>query len=103
MKTIHIEASEPYNVIIGNGILDKSGEIISKVLKSKRTVIVSDDNVYPYLRLGAGAGSNDTTFWLKKYTDYWWMGNVAGNTGIKINKDKTVEIVGTAKIYATLA
>lgn len=47
MKTIHIEASEPYNVIIGSGILDKSGEIISKVLKSKRTVIVSDDNVYP--------------------------------------------------------
>lgn len=63
----------------------------------------SGTNVYPYLRLGAGSGSPDTTFWLKKYTSYWWMGNVSGNTGIKINTDKTVEIVGTAKIYATLA
>lgn len=47
MKTIHIEASEPYNVLIGSGILDNSGEIVSGVLKSKHTVIVSDDNVYP--------------------------------------------------------
>ena len=47
MKTIHIEASEPYNVLIGSGILDKSGEIVSGLLKSKHTVIVSDDNVYP--------------------------------------------------------
>ena len=64
MKTIHIEASEPYNVIIGSGILDKSGEVVSKLLKSKHTVIVSDDNVYPLYgeRLEKSLTENGFTF-----------------------------------------
>lgn len=46
MKTIRIEASEPYNVIIGRGLLDNCGDTVAGVLKSKRTVVVSDDTVY---------------------------------------------------------
>ena len=39
-------ASQSYDVIIGHGILKDAGNYISDVLKSRRTVIVSDDNVY---------------------------------------------------------
>ena len=40
-------ASQSYDVIIGRGVLKNAGKYISDVLKSRRTVIVSDDNVYP--------------------------------------------------------
>lgn len=46
MKTIHINASQPYDVIIGHGLLDCAGGYIKKVLKSNKTVIVTDDIVY---------------------------------------------------------
>ena len=47
MKKITVKASQSYDVIIGSGILNDADKYISAVLKSKRTVIVSDDNVYP--------------------------------------------------------
>lgn len=46
MKTIHINASQPYDVIIGSGLLDTAGTYIKNVLKSSKTVIVTDDIVY---------------------------------------------------------
>ncbi|MBO5163987.1 MAG: 3-dehydroquinate synthase [Ruminococcus sp.] len=45
MKTIHIETSSPYDVYIERGSLAKSGELISKVIDSKKTVIITDDTV----------------------------------------------------------
>jgi 3-dehydroquinate synthase len=47
MKKITVNASQRYDVIIGSGLLKDAGKYISEVLKSRRTVIVSDDNVYP--------------------------------------------------------
>ena len=48
MKRITVNAaSQSYDVIVGHGILKDAGSYISEVLKSRRTVIVSDDNVYP--------------------------------------------------------
>ena len=47
MNKITVKASQSYDVIIGSGILADAGRFISDVLKSRRTVIVSDDNVYP--------------------------------------------------------
>lgn len=81
----------------------KSYSVLNSKLKLGWDSSDTGTNIYPYLRLGAGSGSNDTTFWLKKYSDYWWMGNVSGNAGIKITNNKEIEVVGTAKIYATLA
>ena len=47
MNRITVKASQSYDVIIGSGLLAGGAEYISDVLKSRRTVIVSDDNVYP--------------------------------------------------------
>ena len=45
MKTINVHTSSPYNIIIQRGSLDKSGELISSALKSKKAVIITDDIV----------------------------------------------------------
>ena len=47
MKKITVKASQNYDVLIGSGLLKDSGKYISDVLKSRRTMIVSDDNVFP--------------------------------------------------------
>lgn len=63
MHTISINASEKYDVMIGSGLLSDAGKYISEVVKSRRTVIVSDDNVYPLhgekLRLSLEASGFD--------------------------------------------
>lgn len=45
MKTINVRTSRPYDVIIERGSLKKSGELISQVINSKKTVIITDDTV----------------------------------------------------------
>ena len=45
MEKVTINASRSYDVLIGNGILDRAGELISAVLKAKRACIITDDNV----------------------------------------------------------
>ena len=45
MRTIHITASTEYDVLIGEGLLDKSGELTRRVVKPCRCMLVSDDTV----------------------------------------------------------
>ena len=45
MRKIHISASTDYDVLIGEGLLDKSGELTRKVVKPCRCLLVSDDTV----------------------------------------------------------
>lgn len=45
MKIINVRTSRPYNVIIERGSLEKSGELISQIINSKKTVIITDDTV----------------------------------------------------------
>ena len=47
MRKITVKASQSYDVMIGSGLLKNAGKYISDVLKSRRTFIVSDDNVFP--------------------------------------------------------
>jgi len=48
MKTITVEASKKYDVIVGQGLLDKAGEYIREVVpKAARAAVISDDNVAP--------------------------------------------------------
>lgn len=47
MKTIHVNASNAYDVMIGSGLLAFAGEAIRAVTKAKRICIVSDSTVYP--------------------------------------------------------
>lgn len=45
MTKIRINASKPYDVVIGNGLLEKSGQLISEAVKGRKAVIVTDDIV----------------------------------------------------------
>lgn len=47
MNKITVKASQNYDVLIGSGILKDAGKYAADILKSRRTMIVSDDNVYP--------------------------------------------------------
>ncbi len=45
MRSIHITVSTSYDVLIGDGLVDKCGELTAKVVKPCRCLIVSDDTV----------------------------------------------------------
>ena len=45
MKRITVNASAKYEVVIGNGLLNKAGEEISKVIKPCKICIFTDDIV----------------------------------------------------------
>lgn len=46
MKTIHVSASQPYDIHIGKALLDKCGEIVRPLCKAARIAVVSDDTVF---------------------------------------------------------
>ena len=47
MRTVCVNASTSYNILIGNGLLDSCGELCREVISPCRVCIVSDDNVAP--------------------------------------------------------
>lgn len=47
MNIITVEASQTYNVLIENGLLQNAGYHINAACKSKRAAIISDTNVFP--------------------------------------------------------
>jgi len=47
MTNVHITASVSYDVLIGRGILSRSGEMIRPVLRGDTAMIVTDSNVAP--------------------------------------------------------
>lgn len=48
MKTIHVQASKSYDVVIGNNLLNQLGEHLFDLLKRTcKVAIISDSNVYP--------------------------------------------------------
>jgi hypothetical protein len=63
-------------------------------------------NIHPFLQLGAGSGSDTTTYHFKKESSYLWVGDLSQDTGIEIRNDNTVVFKGTSvsgNIYAILA
>lgn len=46
MEIVKVSASKEYNVHIGSGFLDNVGEMLTKIKKPCRVVIVSDDTVF---------------------------------------------------------
>lgn len=45
MRRVHITASNDYDVLIGEGLIDKCGELAAKAVRPCRCLIVADDNV----------------------------------------------------------
>jgi 3-dehydroquinate synthase len=46
MKTVHVKTSKSYNVLIGHGLLNRCGELISQVCSPGTAAIITDDIVY---------------------------------------------------------
>ncbi|MBQ8978940.1 MAG: 3-dehydroquinate synthase [Oscillospiraceae bacterium] len=64
MKTVRVNASKPYDVIIGHGLLRNAGEYISKVTKAKRFAVICDDNIAPiYLDTVKASLENEGYAW----------------------------------------
>lgn len=47
MKTVHVQASKEYDVLIGTRLLSTLGEKASALCKAQKAAIVSDSNVWP--------------------------------------------------------
>lgn len=47
MKTIHVNASTKYPVLVGSGLLRRLGEYTKAHCRGNRTAIISDSNVWP--------------------------------------------------------
>ena len=45
MRTVHIDASTQYDVLIGENLIDRSGELAAKALKPCKCAIIADDTV----------------------------------------------------------
>ena len=45
MRTVHIDASTKYDVLIGGGLLDRCGELAAKVTAPCKCMLVADDTV----------------------------------------------------------
>lgn len=45
LQKIHVNTSNPYNIIIGSAILETSGDIVKKVTKASKIALVTDDIV----------------------------------------------------------
>ena len=45
MKTVRVEASGSYDVMIGSGILDRAGELLGQIMAPCKAAIITDDVV----------------------------------------------------------
>lgn len=45
MEKVVVSASRTYDILIGGGLIDKAGEYIAGAVKSRRTAVITDDNV----------------------------------------------------------
>ena len=46
METVTVKASKPYDVLIGDGLLQRAADYLSPIIKHGAVTIVSDDRVY---------------------------------------------------------
>lgn len=47
MKTVTVQASINYNVLVGQDLLARAGEYIAQISKSCKVAVISDSNVFP--------------------------------------------------------
>lgn len=45
MHTVHIDTSRPYDVLIGEGLLPRTGELMAQTMTARTAAIVTDDTV----------------------------------------------------------
>lgn len=47
MYTVHLETSTPYDILIGSGLIAKSGTLIGNVFSPCKAAVITDSNVHP--------------------------------------------------------
>lgn len=47
MKSIEINTANPYQVLVGGGLIERTGELAAELVKGRNAVIVSGSNVFP--------------------------------------------------------
>lgn len=62
MRTVRINASTPYDVIIGEGLHARCGELCREVIAPCKACIVSDDNVAPLYLEGVSTSLKESGF-----------------------------------------
>ena len=50
MRKVHVAASTEYDVLIGEGLIDKAGELTKKVVRPCRCLIVTESASEEYAR-----------------------------------------------------
>ena len=46
MKSIEINTANPYQVLVGGGLIERTGELAAELVKGRNALIVSGSNVY---------------------------------------------------------
>lgn len=67
METVIVNASKTYEVKIGNGLLDKSGEHCSKVISGNKVLLLTDSNIAPLYLNTVKASFEDSDFTVYPY------------------------------------
>lgn len=67
MRTIRVYTSKPYDVIIGNNFLAKTGKYISDVIKPCKAAIISDTNVWPIYGATVSKGLEEAGFQVEHF------------------------------------
>ena len=62
MKTVTVNASTSYDILIGSGLLSQLGQQIKSHCKAEKVCIVSDSNVFPYYGETAATSLLDAGF-----------------------------------------
>lgn len=62
MKSIHIAASQEYDVLIETGLLSQLGTLAARQLPGRRAALISDDAVFPLYGQQAEQSLQDTGF-----------------------------------------
>lgn len=68
MQTIHVQASRPYDIVIGRGLLDKAGSMARQVNSGARALIVSDSHVAPLYADRVLAGFREAGYAVSLFT-----------------------------------
>ena len=67
MRTVHVNASKEYDVMIGQGLLSTLGTEITKVTRARKLAVVSDSNVWPLYRKTVTESLTDAGFQVIHY------------------------------------
>ncbi len=62
MKTLSIQARQPYRVLVGTGLLSQAGDLLAKEISPQKAIIVCDSHVAPLYQKTLSASLENASF-----------------------------------------